>query len=75
LDEKTIYSLYVFGTMEKSNGEFADFYDELYDEVKDRVDRGIAAVENEVARVMIDTQPPCALPRIALVCWKGGTGS
>jgi len=58
LDEKSIYALYVFGTLEKSSGEFADFYDELYDEVKDRVDRGIAAVGNEKLRWMSDTQPP-----------------
>ena len=58
LDEKSIYSLYVFGTLQQSKREFADFYDELYDEVKDRVDRGIAAVANEKARVMSDTQPP-----------------
>ena len=58
LDEKSIYSLYVFGTLQQSKKEFADFYDELYDEVKDRVDRGIAAVANEKARVMSDTQPP-----------------
>lgn len=57
LDEKSIYSFYVFGTLQKSNKEFADFFDELYDEVKDRVDRGIAAVGNEQARIMTDTQP------------------
>ncbi len=58
LDEKTMYSLYVFGTLSKAKKEFADFYDELYDEVADRVDRGIAAVENERCRLMSDTQPP-----------------
>ncbi len=58
LDEKTIYSFYVFGALQKSNPDFADFYDELYDEVKDRVDRGIAAVPNESKRIMSDTQPP-----------------
>jgi benzoyl-CoA reductase subunit B len=59
LDEKSIYSLYVFGTLQKSNGDFADFYEkDLLPEVQDRVDRGIAAVENEQARVMSDTQPP-----------------
>jgi benzoyl-CoA reductase subunit B len=52
LDEKSIYALYVFGTLQKSNGDFADFYDELYDEVKDRVDRGIAAAVSEQMRVM-----------------------
>jgi benzoyl-CoA reductase subunit B len=59
LDEKSIYSLYVFGTLQKSNKDFADFYEnDLLPEVEDRVKRGIAAVENEQARVMTDTQPP-----------------
>lgn len=58
LDEKTMYSLYVLATLQKSWGVMADYYDELYDEVKDRVERGIAAVPNEQARVMSDTQPP-----------------
>lgn len=59
LDEKSIYSLYVFGTLQKSNKDFADFYEnDLLPEVQDRVNRGIAAVENEQARVMTDTQPP-----------------
>ena len=59
LDEKSIYSLYVFGTLQKSNGKFADFYEnDLLPEVQDRVDRGIAAVPNERARIMTDTQPP-----------------
>lgn len=58
LDEKTMYSLYVFGTLNKSSKEFADFYEELKDEVKWRVENGIAAIENEQCRLMSDTQPP-----------------
>ncbi|MEW6073721.1 MAG: benzoyl-CoA reductase, bzd-type, subunit O [Planctomycetota bacterium] len=58
LDEKTMYSLYVHGTLGKASQWCADFYDELYAEVKDRVDRGIAAVPTERVRVMSDTQPP-----------------
>ena len=59
LDEKSIYSLYVFGTLQKSNAKFADFYEnDLLPEVQDRVERGIAAVPNEKARIMTDTQPP-----------------
>lgn len=58
LDEKSIYSLYVFGTLQKSNPDFADFYEELYEEVRDRVERKIAAVEGEEKRIMTDTQPP-----------------
>jgi benzoyl-CoA reductase subunit B len=58
LDEKTMYSLYVLGTLHKASNEVADFYEELRDEVRDRVERGIAAVANEHCRVMTDTQPP-----------------
>ena len=58
LDEKSMYSLYVLATLHKSAQWCADFYDELYDEVKDRVDRGIAACAKEKYRVMSDTQPP-----------------
>jgi benzoyl-CoA reductase subunit B len=59
LDEKSIYSLYVFGTLQKSHEDFANFYEnDLLPEVQDRVDRGIAAVPNEQARIMTDTQPP-----------------
>ncbi len=58
LEEKTIFSLYVLATLQKSWKVVANFYDELCDEVQDRVERGIAAVESEQARVMSDTQPP-----------------
>ncbi|MFH1700929.1 MAG: benzoyl-CoA reductase, bzd-type, subunit O [Candidatus Zixiibacteriota bacterium] len=58
LDEKTMYSLYVHGTLAKHNKEIADFYEELRDEVKYRVDNNIAAVPNEKCRLMSDTQPP-----------------
>ncbi len=58
LDEKTMYSLYVLGTLMKHSKIVADFYEELRDEVKDRVARGIAAIPNERCRVMSDTQPP-----------------
>ncbi len=64
LDEKTMYSLYVLATLSKSSQWCADFYDELYDEVKDRVARGIAAVPNETVRMMSDTQPPWSLLKI-----------
>ncbi len=59
LDEKTMYALYVLGTLRKSSQWTADFYEkDLYPEVKSRVERGIAAVENEQCRIMTDTQPP-----------------
>jgi len=59
LDEKSIYSLYVFGTLQKSGQQVADFYEKvLLPEVQDRVRRGIAAVPTEKFRIMSDTQPP-----------------
>jgi len=64
LDEKSMYSLYVLATLQKSWKEVADFYEELYEDVKDRVERGIAAVANERCRVMSDTQPPWGFLKI-----------
>lgn len=65
LDEKSMYSLYVLGTLKKSAEWAADFYEkELYPEMKDRVARGIAAVGNEQCRVMTDTQPPWAFLQV-----------
>lgn len=64
LEEKTMYSLYVLGTLNKSSKEVADFYDELLAEVQDRVDNQIAAVGNEQCRVMSDTQPPWGFLRV-----------
>lgn len=64
LDEKTMYSLYVLGTLMKHHKIVADFYEELRDEVKDRVKRGIAAISNEQCRVMSDTQPPWAFLKV-----------
>ena len=58
LDEKTMHSLYVLATLDKARKVVADFYEELRDEVKDRVARGIAAVPTERCRVITDTQPP-----------------
>ncbi|MEW6742205.1 MAG: benzoyl-CoA reductase, bzd-type, subunit O [Planctomycetota bacterium] len=64
LDEKSMYSLYVFGTLGKASQWCADFYDELLEEVQDRVARGIAACADEQARVMSDTQPPWAFLKV-----------
>jgi benzoyl-CoA reductase subunit B len=65
LDEKSMYSLYVLGTLRKSSQWTADFYEkELYPEIKSRVERGIAAVENEQCRIMTDTQPPWAFLKV-----------
>ncbi len=64
LDEKSMYSLYVLGTLAKHSGEFADFYDELLDEVQYRVDNQIAANKHEICRLMSDTQPPWGFLKI-----------
>ena len=59
LDEKTMFSLYVLGTLEKSNDEYADFYEkDLYPEMKDRVANKIAAVADGRCRMIGDSQPP-----------------
>jgi len=58
LDEKSIYSLYVMGTLMKHSPECVAFYEALKAEVEDRVKRGIAAVPHERFRVITDTQPP-----------------
>ena len=60
LDEKTMFSLYVMSVLHRARKEVSDFYDELYEEVEDRVKRGIAAVGNERLRLMTDSQPPWA---------------
>jgi benzoyl-CoA reductase subunit B len=64
LDEKTMYSLYVFGTLMRHTKTVVEFYEELKKEVEDRVARGIAAVGNEQCRVITDTQPPWGFLRI-----------
>ena len=65
LDEKTMFSLYVLGTLEKSDKDIADFYEkELYAEVKDRVANNIAAVAGEQCRMLGDSQPPWGFLRI-----------
>jgi benzoyl-CoA reductase subunit B len=58
LEEKTMFSLYVLGTLMKHSKVVADFYEELRDEVAERVQNQIAAIPNEQCRLMSDTQPP-----------------
>jgi benzoyl-CoA reductase subunit B len=64
LDEKTMYSLYVMGTLMKHRPECAAFYETLRNEVQDRIKRGIAAVSTERFRVITDTQPPWGFLKI-----------
>ena len=58
LDEKTMYSLYVLATLAKSSQWCADFYDELYDEVKDRVRAVSPPCAERKPRMMSDTSRP-----------------
>ena len=53
-----MYALYVLGTLHKHDAEVAAFYEELRDEVRYRVAKGIAACAHERFRLMSDTQPP-----------------
>ena len=64
LEEKTMFSLYVFNTMCPHWKTSVDFYKELKDEIIDRIDRGIAAVYPEQFRFVSDCQPPWAFLKI-----------
>ena len=64
LDEKSMYSLYVLGTLAKHQKDVADFYEELRDETADRAARGIAACATERCRLISDTQPPWAFLKV-----------
>ncbi len=64
LDEKSMYSLYVFGTLSKAKKEFADFMEEVRDEMKYRIDNEIAALPTERCRLISDTQPPWAFLKV-----------
>ena len=64
LDEKSMYSLYVLGTLAKHQKDVADFYEELRDETADRAARGIAACAYERCRLISDTQPPWAFLKV-----------
>ncbi len=64
LDEKAMFSFYVFNTTHPHVKEVADMYEHLRDEVADRVARGIAAWPNERFRYISDSQPPWAFLHI-----------
>ncbi len=58
LDMKTMYSLYVINSISRHKKETADFFEALYDELKDRVANQIAAVATERFRLYHDPEPP-----------------
>ncbi len=64
MDEKSMYSFYVLATLSKHSKEYGDFYEELRDEMKDRIARGVAAVPNERCRLISDTQPPWSFLKV-----------
>jgi len=64
LDEKTMYTLQSLHTFIRETRELVDFYQELKDEVEDRVAKGIAAVPIEKCRLVTTNQPPWALLKI-----------
>lgn len=64
LDEKSMYSLYALTMLGGATKEVADFYEEVREEVKDRVNRNIAAIATERCRIMSDSQPPWGFLKI-----------
>jgi benzoyl-CoA reductase subunit B len=58
LDEKSMFTLYVHTTLDKTSKEVVDFYEEVLAEVKERIAEGIAAVPIERSRIISDSQPP-----------------
>lgn len=58
LDHKTLFSLFVISVMMKQCRESVDFYKELRDEVKYRVEKQIAALPTERCRLLDDNEPP-----------------
>jgi benzoyl-CoA reductase subunit B len=58
VDEKSLYALYVLLVLNKSNKEVGEIYEEVLEDIQDRIAQHIAAVPNERFRIMHDGQPP-----------------
>lgn len=58
LDEKSMFSFYILAVLARPKKEVVDFYRELLDETKYRVENQIAANPYERFRVISDSQPP-----------------
>jgi benzoyl-CoA reductase subunit B len=67
LDEKTIFSLVVPNLTFPYRKASLEFCERLLEEVQERVDKGIAAVENEQFRIITDAIPPW--PYLSLWRW------
>jgi benzoyl-CoA reductase subunit B len=64
LDEKRMFTLQSLHTVMRETRELVEFYQELKDEVEDRVVSGIAAVPVEKCRLVSTRQPPWAMLKV-----------
>ncbi|BBO77823.1 hypothetical protein DSCW_52400 [Desulfosarcina widdelii] len=58
MDEKSMFAFYVIHVLRRHTKEALQFFDILYDELTDRIDKGIAGVEYERFRMIHNSQPP-----------------
>lgn len=58
MDEKSMYAFYVVHVLRRHTKEAKKFFDALYDELQDRIAKGIAGVEYEKVRMIHNSQPP-----------------
>lgn len=75
MDEKSMYTFYALATLKKHSKEVADFYEELRDEMKYRVENQIGALATERCRVISDTQPPWGFLKVFRYLEQYGTVS
>ncbi|MFZ3044611.1 MAG: 2-hydroxyacyl-CoA dehydratase family protein [Desulfatirhabdiaceae bacterium] len=58
MDEKSMFAFYVVHVLRRHTKEALEFFNILYDELKDRISKGIAGVEYEKFRMVHNSQPP-----------------
>ncbi|MCL5046353.1 MAG: benzoyl-CoA reductase, bzd-type, subunit O [Actinobacteria bacterium] len=58
MDEKSMFAFFNLAGIARHRKDVTGFYEELRDELKDRVSRGVAAVPGERCRVFSDSPPP-----------------
>ena len=58
MDERMIFVFLGLTSIRPFDKDVADFIEEFRDEIRDRVERGIAAIPNERYRLMTDSNPP-----------------
>ncbi|MDY7038107.1 MAG: 2-hydroxyacyl-CoA dehydratase family protein [Thermodesulfobacteriota bacterium] len=58
MDEKSMYAFYIIHVLRRHTKEAVEFFDALYDELKERIAQGIAGVELERFRMVHNSQPP-----------------